>query len=213
MLLLHQTGSLNLSLVSCNSSPISPSVNVGHKGLAYASCNNNDEPSCSLLQTLPSFSFYCLSCMNEDEDSDEEEEKDEEEQEALEENDGERFMAMGDDEFSIENIKMMGFIWENGVGIGLGVSDVDFCVCVGGVGFGDGGLEGNPNNPLFLRNYLVWELHQDQDRASSYFKRLPLQTEEEEDDDGGACHVDTMPPLLHGFAMASANKWLNLCSE
>ncbi|KAL6340315.1 hypothetical protein AAG906_040752 [Vitis piasezkii] len=52
--------------------------------------------------------------MNEDEDSDEEEEKDEEEQEELEENDGERFMAMGDDEFSIENIKMMGFIRENG---------------------------------------------------------------------------------------------------
>lgn len=55
MLLLHQTGSLKLSLISCNSSPISPSVNVGHrgfwkaqfdgnlKGLAYASCNNKDE--------------------------------------------------------------------------------------------------------------------------------------------------------------------------
>lgn len=317
---LHQTGSLNLSPVSFNSSPISPSVNAGHrgfrraqsdgnlKGLAYASCNNNDElstpnlskkssqrPSRSMLQTIPSFSFYGLSRMNEEEENDEEEEEEEEgEWEELGDNDGERFMAMGDRELSFENIKMMG-IRENGsrnvafeeekevvgsemyLARGAGVSGVDF----GGRGGGGGGggdftprgsggesgdrpgveeyykrmLEENPSNPLFLRNYaqflyqskhdlqaaeeylcrailadprdgeilsqyakLVWELHRDQDRASSYFERAVQAAPEdshvqaayasflwqtEEDDDDGTCHVDAMPTLLHGEAMAS----------
>lgn len=205
---LHQTGSLNLSTISCNSSPISPSVNAGHggfrraqsdgnlKGLVCVESGNDDEfrtpklhkkfprrPSCSMLQTIPSFSFYGLRCMNEDEE--------EEEQEELEENDGERFMAKNDEEVSLESIKMNGLIWENGgrnvafeeetdlvgsemyLARGLGVGGVDFGGGSGGGGGdftprGSGGessdrpgmeeyykrmVEENPSNPLFLRNY------------------------------------------------------------
>ncbi|XP_057963542.1 uncharacterized protein LOC131154802 [Malania oleifera] len=97
----YQTGSLNLSSVSCNSSPISPSVADSRsgfrrvqsdgnlEGLAAASCNNFDESgcvklppkhsrrsSCPVLQTIPSFSFYGSKCRSEDDVEEEEEEED-----------------------------------------------------------------------------------------------------------------------------------------
>ena len=129
---LHQTGSLNLSSISCNSSPISPSVNSDHggfrraqsdgnlKGLACVSGNDDEfstpnphkkfsrRPNCSMLPTIPSFSVYGLRRCNEDEEGCEEEE---ENQEELEENDGERFMAMGE---GVESRKIMELIRENG---------------------------------------------------------------------------------------------------
>ncbi|KAL5562007.1 hypothetical protein UlMin_031754 [Ulmus minor] len=91
-----QTGSTNLTRVSCSSSPISPSIN-GDKGfrraqsegnlegLAYAYCGNNSDdqfgdiflkrPKCSILQTIPSFSFCNSKFGSEDDESDEEAEE------------------------------------------------------------------------------------------------------------------------------------------
>lgn len=91
----YQSGSLNLSSVSCNSSPISPSIadlDRHHRGfrraqsegnlqdLAYASCNR-----CALtLETIPSLSFSNCKGLRE-EDEEEEESEFEEGQEEMEE--------------------------------------------------------------------------------------------------------------------------------
>ncbi|KAA8550703.1 hypothetical protein F0562_002387 [Nyssa sinensis] len=91
---IHQTRSLNFTH-SCNSSPISPSIDAGvcsHNGirraqsegnleaLANTSCNNDEfsisnppkkfsrRPNCSMLQPIPSFSFHNSTGSYEDED-------------------------------------------------------------------------------------------------------------------------------------------------
>ncbi|PON66834.1 Signal transduction response regulator [Trema orientale] len=106
----HQTGSLNLSGVSCNSSPISPSIdcysNKGFRraqsegnleGLAFSSGGINEDQfrdshlpkkfarrsKCMMLQTIPSFSFY--NSRGEAEDEEEEEVTDTEDTEEREE--------------------------------------------------------------------------------------------------------------------------------
>ncbi|KAI4349339.1 hypothetical protein L6164_009939 [Bauhinia variegata] len=112
----HQTGSVNFSQVSCNSSPISPSIADlnRHKGfrraqsegnlhnLAYASCSNNNTedpfcdfsdppkrgPKCLTLQRIPSFSLCNSEAMFEEDEEDEIDTEDEEKIQELEENNG-----------------------------------------------------------------------------------------------------------------------------
>lgn len=129
---LHQTGSLRLS--SCSSSPISPSIadldpNKGFRraqsegnleGLAYASCNNNEDqyfemnqpkkflgrPMCFMLQTIPSFQGGREEEDEESDIEDDEERKELEENEELLERDkrGEgRVMAMEAQNSNLEN--------------------------------------------------------------------------------------------------------------
>lgn len=121
---LHQTGSLNLSSFSCNSSPISPSIadldrNKGFRraqsdgnleGLAYASCSTKEDqnietnlpkkfsarPKCTMLQTIQSFSFYNSKGEYEDEE-------DEEESDIEDDDEEERIMAMRAQTQGLEN--------------------------------------------------------------------------------------------------------------
>ncbi|EXB46010.1 hypothetical protein L484_015870 [Morus notabilis] len=112
---LHKTGSLNLTTVPCNSSPISPSIDCDrflHKGfrraqsegnlegLAYDSCTNNEDqfcdsnqpkmftrkPKCMMLQTIPSFSFHNSRGVSEGEEEDGSYSEDDEEREEYDEN-------------------------------------------------------------------------------------------------------------------------------
>ncbi|KAM4077489.1 hypothetical protein ACJW30_12G141600 [Castanea mollissima] len=121
---LHQTGSLNLSSFSCNSSPISPSIadldrNKGFQraqsdgnleGLAYVSCSTKEDqyietnlhkkfsvrPKCTMLQTIQSFSFYNSKGEYEDEE-------DEEKSDIEDDDEEERIMAMRAQTLSLEN--------------------------------------------------------------------------------------------------------------
>ncbi|XP_011024484.1 PREDICTED: uncharacterized protein LOC105125639 [Populus euphratica] len=102
----HQTGCFCLSTISCNSSPISPSISEfsgrSHQGFRRAqsegnlqrildySSNNNDEQhynpnqtrkvsgrsKCLMLETIPSFSFSTLRGRYEDEDEEDEDQSD-----------------------------------------------------------------------------------------------------------------------------------------
>ena len=124
---LHQTGPLNLSPFSCNSSPISPFIadldrNKGFRraqsdgnleGLAYASCSTNEDqyietnlpkkfsarPKCTTLQTIQSFSFYNSKGEYEDEEDEEESDREDDDEEEREE----RVMAMRAQTLSLEN--------------------------------------------------------------------------------------------------------------
>ena len=124
---LHQTGSLNHSPFSCNSSPISPSIadldwNKGFRraqsdgnleGLAYASCSTNEgqyietnlpkkfsaRPKCTMLQTIQSFSFYNSKGEYEDEEDEEESDIEDDDDEEREK----RVMAMRAQTLSLEN--------------------------------------------------------------------------------------------------------------
>ncbi|KAK7825494.1 uncharacterized protein LOC111992203 isoform X1 [Quercus suber] len=147
---LHQTGSLNLSPFSCNSSPISPSIadldwNKGFRraqsdgnleGLAYASCSTNEDqyietnlpkkfsarPKCTMLQTIPSFSFYNSKGEYEDEEDKEESDIEDDDEEEREERD----MAMRAQTLTLENkmnsmilteeVNVKDQIWNTGVG-------------------------------------------------------------------------------------------------
>lgn len=134
----YQTGSVNLSSASCNSSPISPSISeLGFRraqsdgnleGLAYASCNNNDghyisrpqklsgRMKCSMLQTIPSSSYHGSRgmCEDEEEESDEEEEESDVLLDRCAESE-EKIMALGGGEFNWEMNKNIGFVKEKGL--------------------------------------------------------------------------------------------------
>ncbi|KAJ6339064.1 hypothetical protein OIU76_008514 [Salix suchowensis] len=107
----HQTGCFNISTISCNSSPISPSISEGFRRaqsdgnlqglLEYYSSSSNDEKcyssnqtrkvsgrsKCLMLETIPSFSFNNLRGCYEDDDEEYEDQsyaQDEEERAGLE---------------------------------------------------------------------------------------------------------------------------------
>ncbi|KAK9282125.1 hypothetical protein L1049_005037 [Liquidambar formosana] len=147
---LHQTVPLNLTSVSCNSSPqFSEHSYKGFRraqsegnleGLAYASCNSNDKvhnsiqpqkfsgrPKCSMLQPIPSFSLH--SSIGECEDEEAETDQEELNTEKLEENDeffersvdGEdKFMAMEGSEFNWDRKMNMGLVEEKGFKVEFG---------------------------------------------------------------------------------------------
>ncbi|GMH20438.1 hypothetical protein Nepgr_022279 [Nepenthes gracilis] len=198
------------SSCSSHSSPISPAMSEttnGRNGFRRAQSEGNLEglatkPSCSMLQTIPSFSSCASRSKHDDQEEDIHEEEEEEDYE-----DG-RFVAMESEKISnkaygkgVGNLGVKEITTENAISkmhIAIGL-DVGGCGFGGESGGGGGGCKGtgpggddgdgcgmeehykraveeNPGNPLFMRNYaqFLYESKKDLQRAEEYYSRAML---------------------------------------